>query len=241
MKFSIVLLAFVIISCSSGKNDAQKIIDKAIHTAGGDKFLNSTIEFDFRDRHYTTRRDGDNFSHERVFQDSTDTIHDFLNNKGFYREINNQKVDVPDSMAVKYARSVNATIYFALLPYGLNDEAVQKKFMGNTTIDDQPYFIVEVSFKEEGGGEDFNDVFLYWIHEENYTMDYLAYLYYTDGGGLRFRNFYNRRSVNDILFQDYINYKPKNDAATITELEDLYKKGELEEFSRIELKDIKVY
>jgi hypothetical protein len=33
----------------------------------------------------------------------------------------------------------------------------------------------------------------------------------------------NPRKVNGILFQDYVNYKPKSDAVTIGQIESLYK------------------
>lgn len=239
MRYLIGLFVVLLISCSS-PTDPQNIVDKAIKAAGGKKFLNTTISFDFRGRHYITTRNGGTFSHERVFRDSINTIHDFLTNKGFYREINGVKASIPDSMAAKYTRSVNSTIYFALLPYGLNDPAVRKKYLGKTTFESQPYFTIEVTFKKEGGGEDFNDVFLYWIHEKNFTMDYMAYLYYTDGGGLRFRKAYNPRKVNGILFQDFINYQPKDDSVSIAQIENAYKQNLLEELSRIEVTNIQV-
>jgi len=241
MRYSIAFLFILLLACSSNLTDPQKIIDEAIDVAGGEKFLRSTIEFDFRDRHYISRRKGGIFSHERIFKVSADTLHDYLTNDGFHREINNKTATIPDSMAAKYTRSVNSTIYFALLPYGLNDPAVKKKLAGKTTMDGHPYFTIEVTFDQAGGGEDFNDVFLYWIHEQNFTIDYMAYLYFTDGGGLRFRKAYNPRKVNGILFQDYINFKPKDDAATIYQMEALYKQNALEELSRIELKNIRVY
>ena len=75
---------------------------------------------------------------------------------------------------------------------------------------------------------------------QHFVDDYLAYLYYTDGGGLRFRKAYNPRKVNGILFQDYVNYKPREDSATISEIEALYKQNALEELSRIELTNITV-
>jgi len=239
MRYLICLVSILAIACSS-QTDPQDIIDNAIETAGGEKFLNSTISFDFRGRHYITRRNGGTFSHERVFKDSVSTIHDFLTNEGFYREVNGVKTAIPDSMAAKYTRSVNSTIYFALLPYGLNDPAVKKKFLGKTSFEDQPYFTIEITFEKEEGGEDFNDVFLYWIHEKNFTVDYMAYLYYTDGGGLRFRKAFNPRKVNEILFQDYINYQPKDDSVSIDKIENAYKQNLLEELSRIELTNITV-
>ena len=241
MKYIFLFASALLFSCSSDTSESQKIIDKAIEVYGGDKFSKSTIEFDFRERHYVTRRNEGVFSHERIFKDTADNvIHDYLTNDGFHREINDKPASVPDTMAVKYTRSVNSTIYFALLPYGLNDPAVRKKLLGKTTFNGEPYFTVEVTFEQEGGGEDFNDIFLYWIHEKTFTLDYMAYLYFTDGGGLRFRRAYNRREVNGISLQDYVNYQPKGDSTTIYQMERLYKADSLEELSKIELINIQV-
>ena len=240
MKSLLPLFCILLFSCTS-KTDPQRIIDKAIAVAGGEKFENSTIEFDFRNRHYITRRNGGIYSHERVFKDSANIVHDYLTNEGFHREINDKPATIPDSMAVKYTRSVNSTIYFALLPYGLNDPAVKKKYLGMTDIDGASYFIIQVTFGQEGGGEDYNDIFIYWINENTYTMDYMAYLYYTEGGGLRLRKALNPRRVNGVLFQDYINYQSKASSATIDQMEDLYKRHELDELSRIELTNIEVH
>jgi hypothetical protein len=227
-------------SCNTSLKDPQKIVDKAIAASGGEKYLHSTIGFDFRDRHYVAQREGGKYSYERIFKDSANTTHDFLTNDGFKREINNTLTEVADSMKVKYTASVNSVIYFALLPYGLNDEAVQKKFMGETTIDNIGYYVIEITFAQEGGGEDHEDVFMYWINKKDFTIGYLAYSYEEpDGVGLRFRKAYNARTVNGILFLDYINLKPKNETQ-ITSLEDLYKKGELEELSKIELLNVQV-
>jgi len=239
-----VLYALLIIislaSCNTSLKDPQKIIDKAIEAAGGKKYLNSTIEFDFRGRHYVAQREGGKYSYERITRDSSNTIHDFLTNDGFKREINNAPTEVADSMKVKYTASVNSVVYFALLPYGLNDAAVQKKFMGETTIENVEYYLIEITFAQEGGGEDHEDVFLYWIDKKDFTIGYMAYSYEEpDGIGLRFRKAYNPRTINGILFLDYINLKPKAQTK-ITSLEELFKKGELEELSKIELINIQV-
>ncbi len=235
---SLLLLVFLT-GCGVG-NDPQKIVDKAIEVHGGERFLNNTLEFDFRGRHYVSYRNGGTYQYERIWSDSTGNYRDALNNDGFYREVNGQKVQVADTMAAKYSRSVNSVIYFALLPYGLNDAAVRKKWLGETIIRDQPYHKIEVTFAQEGGGEDHTDVFHYWIHKEKFTVDYLAYLYHTDGGGIRFREAFNPRIVNGILLQDYINYEPPTKKASLGEMEELFRNGSLKELSRIELENVEV-
>jgi hypothetical protein len=234
------LISISLFSCTTTLTDPQKIVDKAIEAAGGEKYLTSIIEFDFRGRHYIAQRDGGKFSYERIFKDSTGTTHDYVTNDGFKREINNVVADVADAMKVRYTSSVNSVIYFALLPYALNDAAVIKEFLGETTIDQREYYKVKITFQQQGGGEDFEDEFIYWIDKKDFTIGYMAYSYEeSDGVGLRFRKAYNPRRVNGILFLDYINFKPKREVP-ITTLEELYKNGELEELSKIDLLNIEV-
>lgn len=232
---SVVIAGLYIMGCESKLTDAQKIVEKAIETAGGEKYLNSTIAFDFRERHYIATRNGGQYSYERITQDSSGTIHDFVANEGYHREVNGVKVEVPDSMAVRYTSSTNSVIYFALLPYGLNDAAVNKKLLGETTIKEKPYYLVQITFHPDGGGEDFEDVYLYWIHQKDFTVDYLAYSFAeADETSFRFREAYNPRTVNGIRFQDYINYSPADNSIPLDSAESFFKKGKLEELSRIE-------
>jgi len=49
---------------------------------------------------------------------------------------------------------------------------------------------------------------------------------------------YNPRVVNGVRFQDYINYKPKNNSFSVDQAEEMYKKGELIELSRIETENV---
>ena len=228
----------MITSCAS-KQDADLIINKAIEASGGEKYQNSTINFDFRDHHYMIERRGDEWTMKRIKYDSLATIADTYTSDSFSRTINDSLVQVVDSMIFKYQESINSVFYFALLPYKLNDPAVMAENLDDEVIEGKRYFKIEVRFQEEGGGEDFQDVFIYWFDKSDHSLDYLAYSYETDGGGLRFRKAYNERMVEGIRFVDYINYKAPKDF----QLESLAKKfeaGELEELSRIELESLMV-
>ncbi len=59
----------------------------------------------------------------------------------------------------------------------------------------------KLTFNEDSGGDDFEDVFIYWFNTETYRMDYLAYEYHTDEGGMRFREAFNPREINGVLMQ----------------------------------------
>src|SRR5690606_31342387 len=121
---------------------------------------------------------------------------------GFVRFINEVRIALPDSTASKYANSINSVHYFVQLPYGLNDPAVKKKMMGEAEIDDEKYYEIQITFDEEGGGKDYEDIYMYWINKRNFTIDYLAYKFFTDKGGIRFRKAYNPRTVNGLRFVD---------------------------------------
>lgn len=238
----LVLVCFLAIACKTETPlTAQDIIDKTIEVSGGDKYLNAEIDFDFRDKHYRSVREEGKFQYERQFQDSLGIIKDVLNNDGFQRFINNEVAEIPDSMAVKYTSSVNSVHYFALLPFGLNDAAVNKSSLGEVSINDQLYYKIKVWFSQEGGGEDFEDIFIYWINKATFKADYIAYSYIEDDGvGIRFREAYNERVVSGLRFVDYNNYKSEDASMDLLGLDKAFEATNLKLLSKIELENIMV-
>ena len=241
----IIYILFILVTLTSCKKEiplsAQDIVDKTIEVSGGDKYLNAEIDFDFRDKHYRSVREGGKFQYERQFQDSIGIIKDVLNNDGFQRFVNDTLTKIPDSMAVKYTSSVNSVHYFALLHYGLNDAAVNKSSLGEVAIKDKLYYKIKVTFSQEGGGEDYEDVFIYWIEAETFKADYIAYSYIEDDGvGIRFREAYNERFINGLRFVDYNNYKSEDATMDLLGLDKAFESGSLELLSKIELENIEV-
>ena len=221
--------------------DASIIINKSIEVAGGDLIKNSLIEFDFRDKHYKAIRDNGKFQYERVFKDSIGIIKDVLNNKGFQRFVNETSFAVSDGKETAYTASVNSVHYFSILPFGLHSKAVNKTYLGKVSLKGNDYYKIKITFNQEGGGEDFEDVFIYWINMETYKVDYLAYSYNEkDGLGLRFREAYNERIVNGIRFVDYNNYKPASEKSKLVDLDRLFEIGKLDLLSKIELENVTV-
>ncbi len=238
----ILFLALIFVSCMEKETPltAQQIVDRAIETSCGGHCDHATIDFTFRDRCYVSKRNEATFSLERITTDSSGVTHDILSNDGFQRFKNDTLLSVADTMVTKYSNSINSVHYFAQLPFGLNDGAVKKELLGEAVIKGAPYFEVGVTFQQEGGGTDFQDKFVYWIHKENFTLDYMAYSYETDGGGIRFREAYNIRTVNGIRFADYYNYKPQSLEVALTDLDDLFEKGGLKLLSKIETESVGV-
>jgi hypothetical protein len=135
---------------------------------------------------------------------------------------------------------VNSVAYFALLPFGLNDPAVNKQLLTDEEIGGNWYYKIKVTFSQAGGGEDFEDVFVYWINKETFLMEYFGYSYLTDGGGIRFRKAINRREVGGIIFSDYINYQGEDTDTDVEGLAKRFSNDELNKLSEIILENLVV-
>ncbi|MEP1096772.1 MAG: DUF6503 family protein [Cyclobacteriaceae bacterium] len=241
MKY-LTLLTLLAFACSSKKPlDANEIIAQAIKTHGLDQITNKRIEFNFRDKHYSVLRENDKYTYTRSFQDSLGYVEDILvNSSEFTRLVDGTKLEIDSVWNGKYSNSVNSVLYFIQLPLTLTDPAAMKKYKGISKIKGKEFHLIEVRFTEEDGGKDFEDVFLYWFDATTFSMDYLAYSYITDEGGVRFREAFNKRTIGGVVFQDYINYKPEDKLTPIEEMSTLFEKGDLTELSRIENVDVGV-
>lgn len=239
--FGLILVA--IISCkqeTKPKLTAQEIVDKSIEVSGGKLYKEKGTSFMFRERKYISELANGRKVLKRITYLDSVTITDVKTNAGLTRYFNDTIVELPDSIAFKYANSVNSVHYFARLPYGLNDKAVNKEFLGEEIIKGDSFYKLKVTFQQEGGGKDFDDTYLYWFDKQTFKPSYLAYDYHTDGGGQRFREAYNERYVGDIRFVDYNNFKPKDKSSNLMDIGKLFEEGKLDLLSKIELTDIAV-
>ena len=215
------------------------LINQARTAHGSSVVDSSTIAFDFRGRRYVSQRSGGRYQYERQWTDTTGTHYrDVLTNDGLYREVNGERVPLSAKDSAAYTGSVNSVLYFALLPYYLNDPAVQAKYLGASVIKGEPYEKLKVTFRAEGGGADHEDEYIYWFHRDRHTMDYLAYNYQVNGGGARFREAYNVRTVGGLRIADYRNYKPVPHTMEVAAFDSLFEAGRMEQLSLIETENV---
>lgn len=219
---------------------AVRVIETAVAHQGGDHLDHHDIQFEFRGRTYKSIRDEGIYQYERIFTDSTGLVRDVLTNDSFTRFVDGEAVELTDERKRAFSNSVNSVIYFALQPYFLQDPAVIARYIDTVMIHGEPYDKIKISFHQEGGGKDFEDEFLYWFHQKNHTMDYLAYNYRTDGGGSRFRAAFNKREIGGIRFADYINYKHPDETLYIMNFDSLYEVGGLDSLSVILTENVMV-
>jgi hypothetical protein len=208
------LAVLMLAGCATGRGEdrddvarGHRLIEQARQSHGSAALDNASVEFTFRGDRYVADRENGRFMYTRIWRDEDGReIHDRLSNDGVERLVDGQQVTLEPAEALAAEERVNSVVYFALLPYNLTDSSVRARHVGTDTLRGEPYEAVEVTFEEEGGGRDWEDRFVYWIHRENGTMDYLAYRYHTNTGGTRFREAYNPRVVNGVRFADFRNY-----------------------------------
>jgi hypothetical protein len=222
-------------------NSAQEIVDRAIAAIGGSMLDNAEVKFTFRDRDYEFWQQNGQYKYTRIHVDTAGvkTV-DVLTNDGLTRTVDDKVLDLDDKWQQRYSNSVNSVQYFAFLPYRLNDAAVVKTYNGLKDFNGKMYHEIEVQFAKEGGGVDHDDNFLYWFSESAYALDYFAYDYVTGKGGVRFRQATNRRLVNGLIVQDYVNYKPLDKKTGLHDMFEAHKRRELKELSRINLENVDV-
>lgn len=220
------------------QNNTESIVKNAITAHGGSSYDTANYEFVFRDKLYRFNNTN-GYAYQVNFKDSLgNKIEDNILNGEFNRTVNEEQVELSEKDIAKYSNALNSVIYFATLPHKLSDKAVHKEGIGETVIKGEDYDVVRVTFGKEGGGTDHDDIFMYWINKKSHYINYLAYSYSVNEGGVRFRSAYNPRTVDGIRFQDYINWEAPV-GTPLNELPALFEKGELKELSRIETQNVR--
>lgn len=208
-----------------GEARALALLEAARAAHGSDRLDGQTLHFTFRGTPFTAWRDGSRFAYTRTRTDEAGrTVVETVDNDGVHQRVGGRSVPFAseaDRAAVETA--VNSVVYFALLPAALADPAVQARALGRDTVAGQPYDAVEVTFAQADGGRDWEDRYLYWLHPERHTVDYLAYTYREAPGdtaraatGHRFRRVTRVQTVGGLRVQDYENLS----AEALARLED---------------------
>ena len=224
---------------------AAAVIDSARAAHGAPVLDEAVVTFDFRGDDYRVRQNGEQFHYRRSYADSLGRpVTEGLTNEGIYRVVDGDTVSLSSSERDAVETTVNSVTYFALLPEPLGDSAVQPTYSGRDTIDGVPYHRVKVTFRQEGGGSDWEDVFMYWFRTDSYAMDYLAYAFGQgpdEEPGTRFRDAYNVRRVNGVRMADYRNYTVDTlSADQMEEYPDLWARDAARLVSEIALDSVQV-
>ena len=132
-----------------------------------------------------------------------------------------------------------ARIYFAFLPYRLNDPGVLQEDLGLEEWAGRRLHKVKVSFVA-GSSTDAEDEYLYWFDPESGRLEQFAYSFKGRPGGLRFRRLSNYRRVGGILFFDQSNLGVEAPGLVVDLIDPSFVRQRMREVSRVELRDIRV-
>ena len=192
----VLALALVVAGCtdrasapgSDSADPAARVIRDAVQVHGGDRFDRIQVELGFRGDPLTVLYDRGRFQFERRRVDAEErTVVDRIDNDGASRQVNGAPVQLTAGERATLETQVNSLVYFAFLPcrpYRLEDPAVRLRDLGDAELDDRPYRMIEVAFEQEGGGCDLDDRFVYCVHPDDHTLDFLAYRFHV-GEGIR--------------------------------------------------------
>ncbi len=224
----------------------ERVVHDAVEAHGGARF--HTVQFDFRFREEPFRvvyREGQ-FVFERTrpggwgdFPREARVV-DRMDNTGTTRTVHGTPVPLTEEARHDLETGLNSVVYFAFLPWRLQDPAVRLRDLGEVEVQGEPYRKIEVTFEVEGGGRDWEDRFIYWFHRETHLLDFLAYRYHTGEGGTRFRQATNRREVQGIVVQDWLNFTGDPDVDDVARYDELYQDGALRLVSVVDLVDLRV-
>jgi len=197
----------------------------------------NSFEFDFRGKSYSFTQNEKHAVYQLKFNQNDSLFIDKLDQGKFIRFVNGTEIDLNAKQVDQYSNALNSVMYFTLLPFKLKDPSVIMAFKGKTSIKNNTYHIVRVTFSADGG-KDHEDEFYYWFNSENHRMEYFAYNYKVNEGGVRFRVAKNPREISGVLFYDYENYEAEL-GTTMEKLPLLYEKDELTLLSEIKNENIR--
>ncbi len=223
---------------TAGILSSDAIIQKAIEASGKHKVSDHRILFEFRDKTYVSEGICGQFKFTRI--DTSRQVKDVFFKDSLQRKVKGKGVQLADTTATTIKSAINAVNYFVHLPYRLKDAAVKAKRLADDTIADTSYYQLQVKFREKGGGEDYQDIYRYWFDKKDFSMDYLAYKFYTNDGGMRFRVKKAQDTLKGIVFQSYDNLKPRSDSLSFYNISDAYKQDRLKKVSEIITRPVSV-
>lgn len=244
--FASVVAALGSVGCTTGasvregaesKSEGAAWVRRAVQAHGAARLAEATVDFSFRGTPHRMTRSGGRFRFERWPRPDQ---HEVLTNEGYALFVNGERAKLSAAAAAARARSLNSVVYFASLPYVLEDPAVNAVHAGQQEVDGETYDVLEVTFDLEGGGEDHDDRFRYWLDPESGELELMAYSFTRGEGGVRLRVRTSTVGAGGVTFVNWKNFGDPNADTPLSQLPKLWLQGELPELSEILLDDIRV-
>ena len=219
------------------------IVERSIEHHGGDLYRHSETALDLCSKsgcfQVVARVDGDRWAYTVTGKSGGSkrrvvSSHDALE---VWRDGDTEAVPAEEEQ--RYRDWAMARVYFCFLPYRLGDPSVRQQDLGLVDWDGRQLHKVKVTF-EPGSSTDAGDEYLYWFDPETARLEYLAYSYDDNGGGLRFRRAVNHRRVNGLLFFDQENHGANGPGLSVDDIDPDYVRDSMRHVSTVRLESIRV-
>ena len=229
--------AWLSIAFAAPTHDAEsaRVLQDAATAHGLSRDVPLALSFEFRGTPYRLSLDSDDVRYERTVTTDAGPRTDRLVGSRFEALRGGESLPVEPKQADAWRRSLNSVAYFATLPRPLFDDAVIATSLGRTRFAGGTWDTVEVRFREEGGGDDHDDVFRYWFDPDTHELALLAYTFHTGKGGVRIRAVSKRHAIDGVVLIDWINYGVNGHDHTLQSAMTAYEDGTLPQLSTIAL------
>ncbi|MEM6927590.1 MAG: DUF6503 family protein [Myxococcota bacterium] len=219
-----------------GAPTVDEVLKDAAEAHGLARDQRLDVAFSFRGTPYRLHLDGTDVRYERTVEG----IVQRLRGNRFEVLRDGEPLALPPQQSDGLRRSLNSVGYFATLPRPLFDEAVIATSLGRTSLAGRQWDTVEVAFREEGGGDDHDDVFRYWFDPTTHELGFLAYTFTVNDAGVRLRKVIARHDVEGVVLVDWSNHGWNGRGHTIEAAVKAFEAGTLPQLSTIELDEIQV-
>ncbi len=228
---------------SEERVEQSALVDRAIAQHGGEAYGHTETSLDICSKsgcfHVETRTQKDRFDFKVAGKAS-----------GRHREVSSvgglttvkldgETIAVDGTAMQRHIDWAMARIYFCFLPYRLNDPGVYKQDLGLTDWGGRTFHRIKVTF-EPGSSTDASDEYMYWFDPETARLEFFAYTYDDNGGGLRFRRAINHRRFGGILFFDQENFGTEGAGLSVDLIDEAFVRNKLRHVSTVRLEDIEV-
>lgn len=227
--------------------DAQEgleIIQRSVELHGGEVYEHSLVELRLcsasgcYDISVTT--DGGLYRHRVAGPISTGRREVVATNDSLRHWHNGAEVEVASGEEGQRLRDwATARIYFAFLPYRLNDPSVVQRDLGLERWGDRELRRVKITFRP-GSSTDDQDQFVYWFDPQTARLEQFAYSFEGNPGGLRFRRLDNYRRIGGLLFFDQENLGAQGDGLSVDQIDPEFVERRMRLVSEIRLENIEV-
>jgi hypothetical protein len=216
-------------------------IGKMTARHGGELYFGSDITFEARERRYRAVFDSSGaYRYERRARIAGQEMVDVLDAAGFRREVDGGRISMSPSDREEAAYSLGQVLFFATFPHHLRYPAIATEFLGLDTLEGRSYYRVGVVFLQTTSGYAPEDRYVCWIHDGEYTLDYLAYSFERHGGGARFFKALTRQEAGGLLFSAYQAYLPPEDSRDLAAFGQFYRQNRLQTAARVEHNNLMV-